>query len=289
MNTKSLTLWAALVAAVTAIAACATPPRNAALEDARVEVARARADPAVTTSAPDALRGAEDALARAEGVWQQWGDPAEVSRLAAVARDLAGLAQDVARQRLAARFEAEEAQRRAAAAQAQAAQAQLLAEEARARAAAAAAAAQAAAQPGPLREADRRARLDAELRALAARPAPAGTVVTIDETLFEPGRAVLRGDAARTLDTVAAFLRDYPERIVLVEGFTGDFLGVPVNYTLSEQRTLAVRDALVARGIAGRRIELRPFGTARALQPGEIAGGERISIVISDSSGRLVR
>ncbi|HSD44667.1 MAG TPA: OmpA family protein [Burkholderiales bacterium] len=275
------------MAAVTAIAGCATPPRNAALEDARIEVARARADSAVTTSAPEALRAAEDALARAESLWQQWGDPGEVSHLASLARDRAGLAQDIARQRLAAaRLEAEEAQRRAAAAQAQATQAQLLAEEARARAAAAAAQ---AAQPDPLlREADRRARLDAELRALAARPAPAGSVVTLDDTLFEPGRAVLRRDAARTFDTLAAFLREHPERVVLVEGFTGDFRGAPINYTLSEQRTLAVRDALVARGIAGGRIEVRPFGTARPLQPGDVARGQSIDIVISDPSGRLV-
>ena len=283
MTTHRLSLYAALAAAVIALAGCATPVRNAALEDARIDVARARTEPAVASHAPEALRAAEDALARAESASQQWTDPAEVSRLANVARDRALLAQDLARQRVAAiRFEAEEAQRRAATAQAQAAQAQLLAEEARARAAAAAAAAAQIAPPAVVTAAP-----DGALSALAARPAPGtGTVITLDETLFEPGRSVLRPQALGMLDTLAAFLRDNTERVVVVEGFAVDFRGVPVNYTLSEQRTLAVRDALLARGIAGRRIEVRPFGTARSVAPGAFPR-ERIDIVVSDSAGRL--
>jgi outer membrane protein OmpA-like peptidoglycan-associated protein len=281
LHRPRIALGAALALAAALITGCATPPRNTALEDARVEVARARADASVATTAPEALRAAEDALARADILWEQWGDQGEVARLAALARDRALLAQDISRQRLAtARLEAEEARARAAAAQAQAAQAQVLAEEARARAAAAAAAAQAA-QPNPLPVADPRAQLESELRARAARPGP--LVVTLDETMFDAGGAILRSDAVRTLAAVAVFLRDHPERLVLVEGFTR----APGSYALSQQRTLAVREALLARGVSPRRIEVRPLGSGRALRPGEVAPLERVEVVISDPAGRL--
>jgi hypothetical protein len=58
LHRPRIALGAALALAAALITGCATPPRNTALEEARVEVARARADASVATTAPEALRAA---------------------------------------------------------------------------------------------------------------------------------------------------------------------------------------------------------------------------------------
>src|SRR4029453_3691087 len=85
----------ALALAVAALSACATlDQRPYALEDARVAVDTARANPQVTALAPGELNDAIAAYQRAESTYRAEGDSVEVRHLAYVARDRAAIAQE---------------------------------------------------------------------------------------------------------------------------------------------------------------------------------------------------
>src|SRR5437870_606739 len=87
----------ALALAVAALSACATlDQRPYALEDARIAVDTARANPQVTTLAPGELNDAIAAYQRAESTYRAEGDSVEVRHLAYVARDRAAIAQEAA-------------------------------------------------------------------------------------------------------------------------------------------------------------------------------------------------
>jgi outer membrane protein OmpA-like peptidoglycan-associated protein len=92
--------------------------------------------------------------------------------------------------------------------------------------------------------------------------------------------------ALTTIDRLAQFMRDYPERSVRIEGHTDSAGDDQANQQLSERRAAAVRDALVARGIDAARIETAGYGEARPIAGNDTPGGRqqnrRIEVVVSD-------
>ena len=278
----------AVAFATIALAACTTTPtRNATLEEARSAVAAARGDTAVTRAAGTELRAAEQALDRATALWREGEDAADVDHYAYLARERASLAQDVARLRTAdeqtralaqarerillqARTrEADLAQQRADVAQQRAQSASRAADE----------------------QARANAQLQRELQQLQAKQTSRGMVVTLEDVLFDTGEAELRGGAMRQLDRLAEFLRENPQRNVVVEGFTDSTGEEELNFRLSERRASAVRAALRDRGVAVDRIEVRPYGEAYPIATNDTAAGRqqnrRVEIVISDDGSRV--
>jgi outer membrane protein OmpA-like peptidoglycan-associated protein len=61
-------------------------------------------------------------------------------------------------------------------------------------------------------------------------------------------------------DKLAEFLKTYPKRNVLIEGHSDSFGNEDFNLKLSQQRADAVRDLLVAGGIALQRIRTKGYG-----------------------------
>ncbi len=293
--------------------------RPTALEDARLAVETARANPAVVTLAPAELSDAVVAYRRADERYHAEGDTAEVRHLGYVAMRRAEIAQETAslkaseqeitrartereRVRLLARErEAQDATRTAAAAQAQADAARQQAARAQQ---AASAQQQALAAQDRARQLqfeaqmsqqqvqaaqEQSARLAAELRELQAQPTDRGMVVTLSDVLFDTGRAELRPGAMRVLQRLADFMREYPDRIVAVEGFTDSVGPDAYNEDLSRRRAEAVRGALIDDGIAGSRIVTRGLGEAYPVASNDTAEGRqrnrRVEVVISDEHG----
>ena len=87
---------------------------------------------------------------------------------------------------------------------------------------------------------------------------------------FDFDRYNIRPDAARTLDASAAWLREHPEMLVLIEGHCDERGTNEYNLALGERRARATMSYLAARGIQASRItiisygEERPTCTARA-------------------------
>ena len=295
-------------ATVLLLAACYTAPvRIAALDDARTAVDAARANPQVATYAADELTDAMATYARAESLARSGADADEVRHVSYLARQRAAIALQTARLRnaehaiAAASAEREQATLQAQEAEAAAARSALLAEARAESAQRAALEAQAHArapqrQPQPVRpraqsEAERSAMLAKELRDMAATRSDRGTVVTLNDVLFDPGNATLRPGVRRLLARLGEFLVDYPDRTVAIEGFSDSAAPDASSQELSERRAAAVRAALVEEGVDASRVLVRGYGKAFPVASNDTAEGRqrnrRVEVVISDERGAI--
>jgi len=131
--------------------------------------------------------------------------------------------------------------------------------------------------------------LQRELEDLEARDTDRGLVLTLGDVLFDTGAATLKPGAATTIDRLAQFMRDYPERAVRIEGHTDAIGSDDANLGLSERRAQAVREALLARGLDEARIATLGLGEARPIAGNDTPGGRqqnrRVEIVVSDAQG----
>jgi outer membrane protein OmpA-like peptidoglycan-associated protein len=136
---------------------------------------------------------------------------------------------------------------------------------------------------------ERNRELQRELEDLQAKETDRGLVLTLGDVLFDSGQATLKAGAATTVDRLAQFMRDYPERSVRIEGHTDAAGSDDANQGLSERRAQAVREALTERGLEATRIGAVGYGEARPIADNETAAGRqqnrRVEIVVSDAQG----
>jgi outer membrane protein OmpA-like peptidoglycan-associated protein len=274
--------------ALAVLAACQTVPvHNSALDSARSAYQSASVDPRVVRYAPVELEQARASLARAEAEYRDDPRSDEVEHLAYLASRRADLALARATQRAAdERIETASTERERVLLEARTREAE------RARQDAERAAAVAAQQGTLAREAQERAReLERQMQELQAKQSSRGLVVTLQDVVFDTGRAELRPGAYRTLQQLAQVLAQHPERRVRIEGFTDSTGSDELNRSLSERRAAAVRDALVGLGVSPDRIDIRAFGEAFPVASNDTPAGRqlnrRVEILMSDSQGRL--
>lgn len=278
---------AAVLSAAALLAACAAPGPNAALEQARSNVNAVGASPVVVNRAPVELQAARVALQNADQVWQKDRDNAEVSHLSYLASQRAEIARNLARAR-----QADEDLKAAGGDTDRLRLAQRTREADSARLQAQTAQQIAAAQGVQTRVAQDRVRqLEAQLRDIEAQQTERGLLVTLGDVLFAFDKSELLPQAGPRLDKLAAFLRQFPQRRLLVEGYT-DAVGTDAyNQDLSQRRAEAVRAALVQRGVDGSRIVARGYGKAYPVAENGAADGRalnrRVEVVIADESGNL--
>jgi peptidoglycan-associated lipoprotein len=85
-----------------------------------------------------------------------------------------------------------------------------------------------------------------------------------DRVLFAYDSTVIAGDHnLKTLDLVAAWLAKYPVPTITVEGHADERGTREYNLALGVRRAIAMRDALIARGVAADRISIISFGKER--------------------------
>lgn len=87
-----------------------------------------------------------------------------------------------------------------------------------------------------------------------------GTILVINDLLFNSGGANLKPPSQRRLDPLVQYLQGNSQREIIIEGHT-DSIGKPeVNKRLSLQRADTVKEYLITKGIDSTRIETRGFG-----------------------------
>ena len=278
--TRRLTPTALALAAALALSACATRQPPASLEATRTVVNNAAANPDVARRAPLELKEATDTLARADQAWNKNADGAEADSLAYVARQRAETAVALTRARnaddqlkdanaTANRLRLDARTRELQTARGEAAQANAQAAQANARAAA----------------------LEARLKELQAQQTERGLLVTLGDVLFEFGKANLLPTAGQRLDQLADFLKQYPDRKLIIEGHTDSVGSDAANQALSERRAQAVQQALVGRGVDPARITARGYGKAYPVASNATPEGRalnrRVEVVIADEKGNL--
>ncbi|TYT26047.1 OmpA family protein [Luteimonas viscosa] len=97
--------------------------------------------------------------------------------------------------------------------------------------------------------------------ALAAGLAQEGKV-TLDGIFFDTGRATLKPESNASLDQAAQLMRQQTALKLLVVGHTDSTGTASANTALSQQRAEAVRNALLARGIAAARLTAQGVGSS---------------------------
>lgn len=324
-----MTRFSLLALALTLAACSGPPPANPALDEARDMYAAAASQPAVTASAADYLDEAEAQISTAEALRLSKADPGLVDHHAFLARQLVRTAvlqservaaeaeiaaseaerrsvqlevrtaeADAARRRAeVAQREAEAERRRAEEAQRQATEQRTAAEEANRRAAeerAAAQAAQADAERARQEAAAALARaqeLASRISDLEAAQTERGLVLTLGDVLFDVGKAELKPGSYRAVEQLVQFLGEYPQRRVLIEGFTDSSGSDDLNQRLSQRRADAVQAALIERGIASNRVATRGYGEAFPRATNDNAAGRqlnrRVEVIISGDDGRI--
>lgn len=104
------------------------------------------------------------------------------------------------------------------------------------------------------------------------------------DVLFSTNSAVLNPGGYSEIDRVAGVLTRYPETRISVEGHTDSQGSDAHNQKLSEDRALAVKNALVNRGVDPARIQVVGYGESRPIAGNETEAGRqlnrRVDIVI---------
>lgn len=117
-------------------------------------------------------------------------------------------------------------------------------------------------------------------------------VISLSGVLFQAGGAQLNELAQKRLDTVVQALRAYPDRSIVVEGYTDAQGSEDSNQLLSQRRADAVREYLERRGIESERLRSVGKGEVNPVASNETAEGRannrRVEIVV-DREGSASR
>jgi outer membrane protein OmpA-like peptidoglycan-associated protein len=278
------------------LAACvATPQHNDMLEHARVEVSSAQSNPNVAGEARADLVTAVAALNRGDALLKEGKPVMEVDHQAYIAERFALAAQRGADFAVSEKSIADANNRRnsvlLAAREQETVRANDRADTKTLEANAARSDAQMSAEQAAAAQ-QRAQELEGALADLQAKKTDRGLVITLGDVLFATGRADLKSGARRSLEKLSAFLHEYPQRSVQIEGFTDSVGTDDYNQGLSERRAGAVRDALTSMGISSDRIQTRGLGKSSPVADNESATGRqqnrRVEVIISESDGRSV-
>lgn len=308
MNTQTIRYLfgfrlAGVLASLALLGACAIAPENDTLAEARDQVEQARQTPAVTEHAPLVLEQAEESLSRAESLWEEEGRDemeavehhaylAEQQATIALQRAARGEAQEQVEQASRTREQVlrQAREQELQAAQERAEQAEMQAESAQQRAQTVeeqfeiaqkeAETAQEEVETARTRSEEEDQQLQ-ELRetveSLQAQQTDRGTVLTMQEVLFDFGEAELNPGGERAIEQLASFLEQNPDRQLLVEGYTDNIGDEEVNEDLARRRADAVRGQLAAAGVSEDRIQVQAHGEDYPVATNETAAGRQLN------------
>jgi outer membrane protein OmpA-like peptidoglycan-associated protein len=268
------------------LVACSTqPPKNLTLEAAHNGYATAQGDADVTNYAAVELQEAGNALEKANKAYLKREDTDEVEHLAYLAKQRVAIAQETGKLKAAelavsnASSERDKAllDLRTAEANAAKQQAQSAAESENQKAS------QLAASNARI------AQMEEELKELNAKKTDHGLVITLSDVLFDLNKTELKPRGMDSVQKLARFLNEYPERKVRIEGFTDSTGSTEYNQQLSENRANAVRDALAGMGVSSDRVETRGYGEENPVASNETSSGRqlnrRVEIILSEDGG----
>lgn len=256
------------------LAACsAGPTRPDGADNARAKLTQLQSDPQLATRAPVAIKEAEAAVVAAEKPQE---DKALAQHLVTMADRKIETAKALAQARLA------EDQRKTLSEQRETARLDSRTREADA------ARGDATAARG---EADA-ARLEAEalqrqIAELNAKTTERGLVVTLGDVLFATGKSDLKGGAVSNLAKLAAFLNQYQDRTVVIEGYTDSVGSDDYNQGLSQRRADSVRAYLVQQGVSSTRLTAAGMGEGSPVAGNDSSTGRqqnrRVEVIIANT------
>ncbi|HEX5049236.1 MAG TPA: OmpA family protein [Gammaproteobacteria bacterium] len=275
-----------------AIAACShLPDKVDTLEQARISLRNVERDELASEMASSEIASARSALAEADEAYRDKDSLDFITHKAYVAQRYTDIAKErIAEGRAKQQIAQGESRRNQIVLQARAQQAESEAQAAERRAQEANRQVDQASQEADAAR-ERNQSLEQELANLRPKETERGLVLTLGDVLFDTAQNALKPGAARTIQQLAMFMQDHPDRKVLVEGHTDARGSDEYNVQLSERRADSVRDALVGRGVPQDRIRTVGLGESYPVAGNDTAAGmqanRRVEIVISDESGNF--
>jgi outer membrane protein OmpA-like peptidoglycan-associated protein len=267
----------AVSAALLGMVGCETAPETSGvLDEARSAVSAAEADPNVAKYAPTELDRARKLLINAEGAAKEKGaKDKNTAHYAYLATQMARISQQRAQEQVAtARVKAGDAERQKillAARENEVDEAKTQAHQAQAES----------------------QRLAALLENMQASQTPRGIVLTLDDVLFDTGKAQLKSGAERSIEQIASFLKENPDRRVQVEGFTDSQGADNFNLELSQSRADSVAMAIIRRGVDAQRVRALGYGEGYPVASNDSAGtrqlNRRVEIIVSNENSEIPR
>lgn len=270
---------AAATASLLALGACATPVKPDGADTVQQQLAELQTDPRLAGYAPTAFQDAALAVQAANTVTT---DKAAGEQAVYVAQRKVQIARAEAERQLAEeetrtltlqrsqiQLDARTREAQIATAQAAVANAAALQQQQAAQAA--------LAQAAALRQ---------QMDELQAQNTDRGMVMTLGDVLFSTGKADLKPGAIDRLAKLAAFLIQYPNRSVTIEGHTDSTGSDAINQALSQSRAESVKTYLISQSIAAARITAVGKGKESPIADNTTASGRqqnrRVEIIISD-------
>ena len=256
------------------LAACSSNPPTPALVEAHERFNVANSRPEVTNLAPLELKDAEDTLKKADSAYQQDDDDVQIiDHLSYLASQQVGIAQETAKRKTAetavtnAEANRNKVQLDARTAEADAAKHQIGDDAA------------VIAQQAIL------------INELNAKKTERGLMITLGDVLFRTNKAQLEPGGMRNVEKLGAFLNQYPNYKVLVEGYTDSTGRHGYNQELSDRRAYSVRTALVDMAVGSDRIETRGYADDYPVASNATAANRqlnrRVEVVLSDANGNI--
>jgi outer membrane protein OmpA-like peptidoglycan-associated protein len=289
----SKTLIAITVAAAMLTACASAPVKPEGAAAVRNKLIQLQSNPQLADRAPVAIKDAEMAVRAAEKpqtdeplarhlvyIADRKVDTAKALAETALAEDQrTALNEQREKLRLDSRTrEADLAKGQVAAARADSAEQKLAADRSRADADAARMAAASSQQQS--------AELQRQIDEMHAKVTDRGVVLTLTDVLFTSGQADLKTAATGNLNKLVSFLNQYPDRTVVVEGYTDSVGTDDYNQGLSESRAYCVTSYLVRQGVGIQRLSTLGKGKQDPIAGNDSAGGRqqnrRVEVVISN-------
>jgi outer membrane protein OmpA-like peptidoglycan-associated protein len=262
---RSKTLIATSVAALLLAACAAAPVKPDGAADARSKLTQLQSDPSLAGRAPLAVKEADTAVQVAE-------QPQADQELGAYRVYMADRKVEIARAQ--AETSLAEDQRTALSANREASRLDARTREAD------------AAHVATANSEQQAAELQRQIDALQAKPTDRGLIVTLGDVLFDTGKASLKAGATSNLNKLVAFLNEYSDRTVLIEGYTDSVGTEDFNQGLSERRADSVKSYLAGQGIGSIRLSASGKGESDPVASNDSAAGRqqnrRVEVIISN-------
>jgi outer membrane protein OmpA-like peptidoglycan-associated protein len=299
-RTFNRTLVATAVAAALITACASAPMKPAGSAEVRSKLTRLQGDADLANRAPVAMKDADAAVRAAEKpqpdetlarhlvfMADRKVDTAKALAETSLAEDQrTTLSQQREKARLDARtHEADVANDRVAAARTDSAEQKVAADQSRVDADAARAnAASSQLQTAELQK--QALAMQQQLADMQAKVTERGAVLTLGDVLFTTGKADLKSAAAGNLNKLVTFLGQYPNRTVLIEGYTDNIGSADYNQGLSQRRADGVKAYLAGQGVGIVRLtslgkgESDPVGDNSSLEGRQ--QNRRVEVIVSN-------
>lgn len=130
--------------------------------------------------------------------------------------------------------------------------------------------------------------LQRQIAELNAKKTERGLVVTLGDVLFETGKSELKEGAIINLAKLSAFLTQYPDRTIAIEGHTDSVGADDYNLSLSQRRASSVQQFLSGQGIAANRMTAVGKGENFPVASNDSASGRqmnrRVEVIIANAN-----